>query len=61
MKNPMTADERLAAAADKLGITVEAIKTHTRKTAESQQALWQAKQDGATDNELVALATGGTP
>ena len=55
-----TAEERLVAFAQKMGTTVEAIKAHTQKVHDSDMALWQAKQDGATDEELIALATGST-
>ena len=53
-----TADERLAAFAAKSGITVEAIKAHTMKVRLAEIALQEAKNAGATDAELIALATG---
>ncbi len=53
----MTADERLAAFADRMGCTVEAIKTHTVDTDRQTRALWEAKQAGATDQELIDIAT----
>ena len=53
----MTANERLAAYAAKTGTTVEAIKAHTNRTIANEQALWEAKQNGATDAELVKIAT----
>ncbi len=49
-----TPDERLQAFADKMGTTVAAIKAHTAKV---ERALWAAKQAGATDTELIAIAT----
>jgi len=56
----MTANERLEQWATRMGTTVDAIKAHAVKTQANEQALWQAKQDGATDEELIALAIGET-
>ena len=53
----MTAEERLQTFANRIGITVEDIKTHSRKVDAQTRALWEAKQAGASDQELVALAT----
>ena len=52
-----TPEERLATYAAKMGTTVEAIKAHTQKVDRNQRDLWEAKQRGATDAELVAIAT----
>ena len=52
-----TADERLAAHAARMGITVDDIKTHTMKVRRNEIALQEAKNAGATDAELIKIAT----
>ena len=56
-RNEVTPDERLTAWADKMGITVDDIKRHTAKTVRSQIVLQEAKNAGATDTELIKIAT----
>ena len=56
-EDTMTATERLAAFATTMGTTVEAIKTHSKATDRNTRDLWEAKQAGATDTELIAIAT----
>jgi len=51
---------RLTRWADAMRITPEAIITHTETTKASIVTLQEAKNNGATDAEMITLATGGT-
>jgi len=53
----MTPRERLEQHATQIGITVTDIKTHTAQVKAHTNLLQQAKNDGATDTEMIALAT----
>ncbi len=51
-----TPQQRLELWATKLGTTPNNLKQHTANTANAQRCLNDAKQRGATNDELVALA-----
>ena len=52
----MTATERLQQWATRMGTTPQAITAHTDNVKAQMNLLQQAKNDGATDDELIALA-----